>query len=79
MKFILVNRSILDYDKFREEFGVAAAALREDIREVADRHNLKLVRARNNFQFRKKAVFCNEKLDLELIVIVQKKSRSEFV
>ncbi len=78
-KFVLVNHSILDFEKFREGFGRLAAAFRPEIFEVATKYGFELVKISSRSEFNNWAVFHNKEHDMDLVVVVKKKSRPEFV
>ena len=78
-KFVLVNHSILDFELYREDFHSLAAALKSELFEIATKYGFQLVKIRKYSELKKKSVFYNKHLDIELAVVMRKKSPSEFV
>ncbi len=77
--FVLVNHSILDFDVFREDFHKLAASIKPEIFEVAGKYGFKLIKIGSRSELNNMAVFYNEKLDMQLVVAMKKKSPPEFV
>ena len=78
-KFVLVNHSILDFEVYREDFGRFASTFKPEIFEVASKYNLELVKLSSRSEFNNWAIFYNKELDMELVVVVKKRSKPEFV
>ena len=78
-KFVLVNHSILDFEVYREDFCRLAASFKPEIFEVASKYNLELVKLSSRSEFNNWAIFYNKELDMELVVVVKKRSKPEFV
>jgi hypothetical protein len=79
MKFILVNHSILDFDEFRKDFFRTSAAFWSELAETAEKYDFRLAKVAQYSEFKKRAVFRNARLDMEIVLVVRKKSLPEFV
>lgn len=78
-KFVLVNHSILDFEEFKKDFCELAASFKPEIFEVAGKYGFKLIKIGSRSELNNLAVFYNEQLDMQLVVVVKKKSPPEFV
>ena len=78
-KFVLVNHSILDFELYKEDFNRFASTFKPEIFDVASKYNLELVKLSSRSEFNNWAIFYNKELDMELVVVVRKKSPTEFV
>ena len=78
-KFVLVNHSILDFEEYKQYFHTVCAYLKSEIFEVAGRHNFKVAKVSRCSELKKRTVFYNRQLDMELVIMVRKKSEPEFV
>ena len=78
-KFVLVNHSILDFEVYREDFNRFASTFKPEIFDVASKYNLELVKLSSRSEFNNWAIFYNKELDMELVVVVKKRSKPEFV
>ena len=78
-KFVLVNHSILDFEVYKEDFNRFASTFKPEIFDVASKYNLELVKLSSRSEFNNWAIFYNKELDMELVVVVKKRSKLEFV
>ena len=78
-KFVLVNHSILDFEVYKEDFNRFASTFKPEIFDVASKYNLELVKLSSRSEFNNWAIFYNKELDMELVVVVKKRSKPEFV
>jgi hypothetical protein len=78
-KFVLVKHSILDFEEYKQYFHTVGAYLKSEIFEVADRHNFKVAKVSRYSELKKRTVFYNRQLDLELVITIRKKRPPEFV
>ena len=78
-RFILINSSILDFEVYREDFNRFASTFKPEIFDVASKYNLELVKLSSRSEFNNWAIFYNKELDMEMVVVVKKKSPIEFV
>ena len=78
-KFVLVNHSILDFEVYKEDFQRFAGTFKPEIFDVASKYNLELVKLGSRSEFNNWAIFYNKELDMELVVVVKKRSKPEFV
>ncbi|MBI2145369.1 hypothetical protein HYU18_03545 [Candidatus Woesearchaeota archaeon] len=78
-KFILVNDSILDFEVYREDFDVLAAAFKSDLFEVATKYGFSILKIGKHKDLKKRTVFHNRHLDIELSVVLKKRGKLEFV
>lgn len=76
---MLVNNSILDFEVYREDFDRFAGTFKPEIFEVAGKYNLELIKLSSRSEFNNWAIFYNKDLDMELVVVVRKRSKHEFV
>ena len=73
MKFINVNGRILDYDFYKEEVNLMNKIIAADVKDYLGKLGFKERKRRN------KLVFYNHSLDLEIILVVNKKTAEKFV
>ena len=78
-KFVLINHSILDFEVYKEDFNRFASTFKPEIFDVASKYNLELVKLSSRSEFNNWAIFYNKELDMELVVVVKKRSKPEFV
>ena len=78
-KFVLINHSILDFEVYKEDFNRFASTFKPEIFDVASKYNLELVKLSSRSEFNNWAIFYNKELDMELVVVVKKRSKLEFV
>ena len=78
-KFVLVNHSILDFEVYKEDFNRFASTFKPEIFDVASKYNLELVKLSSRSEFNNWAIFYNKELDMELVMVVKKRSKPEFV
>lgn len=78
-KFIIVNNSILDFEVYREDFQRFAGSFKPEIFEMAGKYNFELVKISSRSEFNNWAIFYNLELDMELVVVVKKRGKLEFV
>ena len=78
-KFVLVNHTILDFEVYKEDFNRFASTFKPEIFDVASKYNLELVKLSSRSEFNNWAIFYNKELDMELVVVVKKRSKPEFV
>ncbi len=78
-KFIIINGSILDFEAYREDFQRFASTFKPEIFELAAKFNFELVKISGSSEFSNHALFYNRELDMELALVVKKRSRLEFV
>ncbi|MBI2144075.1 hypothetical protein HYU17_02895 [Candidatus Woesearchaeota archaeon] len=78
-RFVLINSSILDFEVYREDFGRFAGTFKPEIFGIAGKYNFELVKLGSRSEFNDWAIFYNGELDMELVVVVKKKSKMEFV
>ena len=78
-KFVLVNHSILDFEMYKEDFHKFIAELKPELFEMVTKYGFELVKIGRHSEFRRKAIFYNKQLDLQLIVVAKKKYPPEFV
>ena len=76
---MLVNHSILDFELYKEDFHALAAAFKSELFEVATKYGFQLVKIGKYSELKKKSVFYNKQLDMELAVVMRKKQPPEFV
>ncbi|MBI2176117.1 hypothetical protein HYU40_02070 [Candidatus Woesearchaeota archaeon] len=78
-KFILVNRSILDFDVFREDFHKLVGDLKPELFEMVSKYGFELVKVGKQSEFRRKVVFYNRQFDMQLTIVAKKQRPPEFV
>ena len=78
-KFVLVNHSILDYEEYTQYFHEVATCLKSEVYEVASRHDFRVAKVSRYSELKKRTVFYNKPLDLELVITIRKKKPPEFV
>ena len=78
-KFVLVNHSILDFEEYKQCFHEVAACLKSEVYEVASRHDFKVAKVSRYSELKKRTVFYNRQLDMEVVIVIRKKSELEFV
>ncbi len=78
-KFVLVNHSILDFGEYVQYFHEVASCLKSEVYEVASRHDFKVAKVSRYSELKKRTVFYNRQLDMELVIVIRKKSGPEFV
>ncbi len=78
-KFVLVNHSILDFEVYLEEIQKLLADFKPEVFEIATKYGFNLVKLGKYSDLRRKVVFYNKQLDLQLTVVVKKRWPPEFV
>lgn len=78
-KFILINSSILDFEVYREDFQRFAGTFKPEIFEIAGKYNFELAKLSSRSELNNWAIFYNRELDMELVVVVKKRGKLEFV
>ena len=78
-KFVLVNHSILDYEEYMQYFHEVATFLKSEVHEVASRHDFKVAKVSRYSELKKRTVFYNKQLDMEIVIVIRKKLPPEFV
>ncbi|MBI3037054.1 hypothetical protein HYY73_04895 [Candidatus Woesearchaeota archaeon] len=78
-KFVLVNHSILDFEEYKEYFHTIAAHLKSEVFEILDKHDFKVAKVSRYSELKKRTVFYNRQLDMELVITIRKKRPPEFV
>lgn len=78
-KFVLVNNSILDFEEYTQYFHEVASCLKSEVYEVASRHDFKVAKVSRYSELKKRTVFYNRQLDMEVVIVIRKKSEPEFV
>ncbi len=78
-KFVLVNHSILDFEEYVGEYQKIVSELKPEVFELVTKFGFGLVKIGKQADFRRKVVFYNKHLDMELVVVMRKKFPPEFV
>ena len=78
-KFVLVNHSILDYEEYKQYFHEVASCLKSEVYEAASRHDFKVAKVSRYSELKKRTVFYNRQLDMEVVIVIRKKLPPEFV
>ena len=79
IKFVLINHSILDFEEYAGEYQKIISELKPEIFELVTKFGFSLVKIGKQEDFRRKVVFYNKQLDMELVVVMRKKFPPEFV
>ena len=78
-KFVLVNHSILDFEEYKEYFHTVAAHLKSEVFEIVGKHDFKVAKVSRYSELKKRTVFYNKQLDMEIVIVIRKKLPPEFV
>ncbi len=78
-KFVAVNGRILDFDKYRSDFFLMQKIITLDMKEYFIKLGFKQRKAAEKKRFRTKINFCNDELDFEITLAINKKQRLQFI
>ena len=78
-EFIVVNKRILDFKKYKKDFSRFKNIVSVDEKEYFRCLGFTTITMKNKNRFGKNILFYNEELDMEIEVVVRKKHPKSFV
>jgi len=77
--FVVINGRILDFDKYKKDFSLLQKIIVIDLKEYFLKLGFSSSVAKNKKLVRQKLNFYNEELDMEIVFVVNKKEKPDFI